>query len=80
MQSGIVPDILRKQQEPAYIQAFSKFYIAKYKGLVWQLIVLAERGADVNSQIKEQCKYMLSNSQETEDGGFAMNTAVKKGG
>ncbi|MEN6314781.1 MAG: nitrogen fixation protein NifH [Clostridiaceae bacterium] len=80
MQSGIVPDILRKQQEPAYIQAFPKFYTAKYKGLVWQLIVLAEMGADVNSQIKEQCEYMLSNSQETEEGGFAVNTAAKKGG
>ncbi len=80
MQLGIVPNILRKQQEPAYIQAYSKFYTSKYKGLVWQLIVLAEIGADVNSQIKEQCEYILNNSQETEDGGFAMNTAAKKGG
>jgi hypothetical protein len=80
MQSGIVPDILRKQQEPAYLQTYSRFYTAKYKGLVWQLIVLAEMGADANSQIKEQCEYLLSNSQETEDGGFAMNTAAKKGG
>jgi hypothetical protein len=54
MQSGFVPDILRKQREPAYIQTFPKFYTAKYEGLVWQLIVLAEMGADVNSQIKEQ--------------------------
>lgn len=80
MQSGIVPDILRKQQEPAYLQIHSKFYTAKYNGLVWQLIVLAEMGADANLQIKEQCEYLLNNSQETTDGGFAMNTAVKKGG
>lgn len=80
MQSGIVPGILRRQQEPAYLQVYPEFYTAKYKGLVWQLIVLAEMGAVANSQIKEQCEYIISHSQETEDGGFAMNTSAKKGG
>lgn len=80
MQYGIVPDILRKQQEPMYFKTYPKFYSDKYKGLVWQLIVLAEMGAKTNSQIIEQCEYLLNNSQETEDGGFAMNIAAKKGG
>jgi hypothetical protein len=80
MQHGIVPDILQKQREPAYHKTYPEFYTDKYKGLVWQLIVLAEMGAEANSQIVEQCEYLLNNSQETEDGGFAMNTAVKKGG
>lgn len=80
MQYGIVPDILRKQQEPMYLKTYPKFYSDKYKGLVWQLIVLAEMGAKTNSQIIEQCEYLLNNSQETEDGGFAMNIAAKKGG
>jgi hypothetical protein len=80
MQHGIVPDILQKQREPAYLKTYPEFYTDKYKGLVWQLIVLAEMGAEANSQIVEQCEYLLNNSQETEDGGFAMNTAVKKGG
>lgn len=80
MQYGIVPDILRKQQEPMYLKTYPKFYTYKYKGLVWQLIVLAEMGAKTNSQIIEQCEYLLNNSQETEDGGFAMNIAAKKGG
>ncbi len=80
MQCGIVPKILRKQQEPEYLQTFAKFYTAKYKGLVWQLIVLAEMGAEANPQIKVQCEYILGNSQETEDGGFAMHAAAKKGG
>ena len=80
MQYGIVPDILRKQQEPMYLKTYPKFYTDKYKGLVWQLIVLAEMGAKTNSQIIEQCEYLLNNSQETEDGGFAMNIAAKKGG
>ena len=80
MQYGIVSDILRKQQEPMYLKTYPKFYSDKYKGLVWQLIVLAEMGAKTNSQIIEQCEYLLNNSQETEDGGFAMNIAAKKGG
>ncbi len=80
MQTGIVPEILRKQQESAYLQTYPQFYTAKYKGLVWQLITLAEMGATVNSQIKEQCEYLLCNSQENLDGGFAMHQAAKTGG
>lgn len=80
MRHGIVPDILQKQQEASYLKTYSKFYTDKYKGLVWQLIVLAEMGAESNSQIIEQCEYLLNNSQETVDGGFSQNTAVKTGG
>ncbi|MEL7565657.1 MAG: nitrogen fixation protein NifH [Dehalobacterium sp.] len=80
MHTGIVPDILRKQQEPEYLQTYPKFYTYKYKGLVWQLIVLAELGADINPEIKEQCEYILSNCQETQNGGFSQHTAVKTGG
>lgn len=80
MQHGIVPDILRKQLEPAYIKTYPQFYTDKYKGLLWQLIVLAEMGAEANSQIKEQCEFLLNNSQEAEDGGFSINIAAKKGG
>lgn len=80
MQTGIVPDFLRKQQEPAYFQAYSRYYTYKYKGLVWSLIVLAELGANASPAIKEQCEYILTHSQETVNGGFAMNTSAKKGG
>lgn len=80
MQSGIVPDILRKQQEPAYLQAYPRFYTYKYKGLIWSLIALAELGADATPQIKEQCEYLLKYSQEIQDGGFSQNASVKTGG
>lgn len=80
MESGIVPDILQKQKEAAYIQAFPRFYTFKYKGLVWSLITLAELGAEPTPQIREQCEYLLDNAQETQDGGFAMHTAKKTGG
>jgi len=80
MQSGIVPEILCRQREPSYLQAYPRFYTAKYWGLVWQLIVLAEMGAECNTQIREQCEYLFDNSQETTEGGFAMHTAAKTGG
>ncbi len=80
MQSGIVPDILQKQREVEYLKAYPRFYTYKYKGLVWSLIVLAELGAELNLQIKEQCEYMLSNSQERQYGGFSQNTAGRTGG
>lgn len=80
METGPVPDILQKQQEPDYLKSYPRFYTSKYKGLVWSLIVLAELGADATPSIKEQCEYLLAASQENLDGGFSMNTAVKTGG
>jgi len=80
MQTGIVPDILKKQLDPAYAKTHPEFYTSKYKGLVWQLIVLAELGADADAQIKEQCEYILANSQERTGGGFAMHASAKTGG
>lgn len=80
MQTGLVPDILVKQREPGYLKTLPQFYTSKYDGLVWQMILLAESGADTNPQIKEQCEYILGNSQETSDGGFSMHTAAKTGG
>jgi hypothetical protein len=80
MHTGMVPDILNKQSQHTYLQTFPRFYTDKYEGLVWSLIVLAELGANINPQIKEQCEYVLSNSQETLDGGFSMHTAQKVGG
>lgn len=80
MQTGIVPNMLQRQREIQYLQAYPRFYTYKYKGLVWSLITLAELGAEATPQIKEQCEYLLENSQVRQDGGFSQNTAVKTGG
>ena len=80
MQAGMVPDILSRQREPAYLKTYPAFYTGKYKGLVWSLIVLAELGAQPNAQIREQCEYLLDYSQETQDGGFSQHAAAKAGG
>lgn len=80
MDSHIVKEILSIQKEDSYIKTYPNFYTAKYKGLVWQLIILAELAAEKNDQIKEQCEYILENSQEKSDGGFAMHRSAKMGG
>ncbi len=80
MQSGMVPDILERQREPAYQNTYPGFYTRKYEGLVWTLILLAELGAQANEQIREQCEYLLTHSQETQEGGFSQHAAAKTGG
>jgi hypothetical protein len=80
MRGGFVREILERQSTSEYIKGYPSFYSFKYKGLVWQLITLAELGAVCDEQIKEQCKYLFANSQELTDGGFSASTAIKTGG
>lgn len=80
MQTGMVPEMLKMQRDEDYIKGYHRFYTNKYRGLVWSLIVLAELGAEINDQIKEQCEYLLNNSQEILEGGFSQNHAAKTGG
>jgi hypothetical protein len=47
---------------------------------VWSLLVLAELGAGANPQIREQCEYLLGQSQEPGDGGFSQHAAARTGG
>ena len=81
MKSGIVPSILEKQNEAGYWGESLKFYTNKYTGTVWQLIILAELGADKNDAcIKKACEFILENSQDIESHGFAVNKSIKSGG
>ena len=60
MKKGIVPKILAKQKEEGYWEDPRKFYTAKYKGAVWQLIILAELGADGKDyRIRKACEFIL---------------------
>ncbi len=77
MQSGLVPIILKKQRDAAYIETYPRFYRDKYKGLVWSLITLAELGAEPVPQILTQCEYILTHSQEITDGGFSCDMSKK---
>lgn len=81
MKIGVVPKILAKQNVEGYWDNPRNFYAAKYKGTVWQLLILAELGADgEDERIKRACEFILENSQDPESNGFSMNTSIKKGG
>jgi hypothetical protein len=81
MKIGVVPEILAKQSDEGYWDAPKKFYTAKYKGTVWQLIILAELGADgKDERITKACEFILENSQDNESGGFSVAVSARMGG
>lgn len=73
MKIGVVPKILAKQESEGYWGLPENFYIrAKYKGTSWQLIILAELGADgKDERIRKTCEFMLKNAQDPESGAFS---------
>jgi len=81
MKTDVVPAILAKQKKEGYWEEPERFYSAKYKGTVWQLMILAEHGADENNDtIRKACEFILASSQDLESGGFAYSSSAKTGG
>ena len=81
LQTGKVPKILDKQSPQGCWEAPDRFYTAKYKGTVWQLIILAELGADGSDQrIKQACEFIMEHSQDRESGGFSVWPSKRTGG
>ncbi|MGB3861968.1 MAG: hypothetical protein WA915_07765 [Candidatus Aminicenantaceae bacterium] len=67
MITGNVPKILSKQKEGGYWEEPGRFYTAKYKGTVWQLIILVELAAEENDErIKNACEFILASCQDAE--------------
>ncbi len=77
---GTARDILDRQRDSEYLQAYPRYYTYKYKGLAWQLIALAELCAEPDEQIRSQCEYLLENAQEKTQGGFSQHTSAKNSG
>ncbi|MDP1808609.1 MAG: nitrogen fixation protein NifH [Actinomycetota bacterium] len=81
MVTGIVPQILAAQEAGGYWDEPDKHYVAKYKGMVWQIIILGELLADKKDErIKKACEFLLENSQDYESGGFSVHRGAKAGG
>ena len=81
MQIGTVPKILNKQNPQGYWETPDKYYTIKYKGSVWQLIILAELGADGNDdRVKKACEFIMENSIDPESGGFSVWHSKTTGG
>jgi len=77
MKIGVVPKILDRQEDGGYWGNSGDFYIrSKYKGTVWQLIILAEYGVDVRDRrIKKACEFIFKFSQDTISGGFSYKSS-----
>ena len=81
MKEGVVPRILSKQQVGGFWETPERFYTSKYKGGVWQLIILAELGADGKEErVKNACEFILENSQDRKSGGFSIWVGSKRRG
>jgi hypothetical protein len=81
MKMEIVPWVLAKQRNIGYWETPRDFYTAKYRGTVWQLMILAELGADGrDDRVRKACEFILANSQDRESGGFSMWFSDKTGG
>lgn len=80
MKKGLVPKILENQKPDGYWGKPEDFYArSKYRGTVWNLIILSSVGADENdSRIKNTIEFILKNSQDPNRGGFA-HCRTKKG-
>src|SRR3990172_235485 len=81
MRTGVVPKILAKQNNDGSWESPEKFYTAKYKGTVWQLLILSELGVDQKDErVRKACEFILENSQDHKSGGFSAWLGVKVGG
>ena len=76
MQKGVVPEILAQQNADGSWGKPDSFYTAKYRGTVWQLLILAEHFADARDpRIKRACDFVLQHSQDLDSGGFSIRRA-----
>jgi len=81
MTRGIVPKILAKQSPEGFWAEERMFYRNKYKGTTWQLIILANLGADgTDPRVRKACEFILRHSQHKESGGFSVDYSVTKDG
>ena len=81
MLRGAVPRILDAQGDDGHWEGPDRFYVAKYRGTVWTLIILAELGADGGDErVRRGCEAVLRDAQDRESGGFSTNRSKTTGG
>ena len=73
MRTGPVPAILDAQYPDGYWMKPGSIYSPKYRGTVWQVLFLAQLGADGRDErIRRAVEYIFEHSQ-AESGAFAMS-------
>jgi hypothetical protein len=72
METGLIPAILNKQHPEGYWENNKGIYGPKYFSTVWQVIMLAQLGADPSDpQIQKACEFLLQNGIQ-KFGGFSV--------
>jgi hypothetical protein len=81
MKTGPAAEILKLQDAGGWWGEGAAFYTDKYGGTVWQLLVLAELGADGSDpRVGAAIEFLLAASQDRESGGFSTEASSKGGG
>jgi hypothetical protein len=82
METGTVPAILARQRKEGYWETRDDFYVrTKYRGTVWQVIILAELGADGRDErVRKACEFLIGVSQDRQSGGFGYRGTPAGGG
>ena len=81
MREGGGPRILAAQGADGHFGDRDRYYTAKYTGTVWQLIILAELGADgADERVRAACEAILRDAQDPDSGGFSTDRSKKAGG
>jgi hypothetical protein len=72
MTEGTIPAILDSQDPDGHWGGRDRFYTAKYSGTVWNLIILAELGADgSDGRVRRAVTAILADGQHRASGGFS---------
>ncbi len=75
MQTGPVPAILAEQDQEGFWVEPGPGYLPKYRSTVWQIIMLAQLGADgSDDRIRKACDYLLEHTR-ADHGGFSMTAS-----
>jgi hypothetical protein len=76
-----VEAILAEQLPDGHWVDRDRFYTGKYRSTVWNLIILAELGADgADPRVRAACEAVLRDSQDPDSGGFSVHRSKKLGG
>jgi len=80
MTTGPVPTILAVQEPEGYWAKAGTGYSPKYRGSVWQIIFLAELGADpADERIRRGCGYLLGHNLASNEAFSAYRPPVPSG-
>lgn len=81
MTEGTIPAILNSQDPDGHWGGRDRFYTAKYSGTVWNLIILAELGADGrDDRVRRAVAAILNDGQHRASGGFSTTRAKREDG